>query len=142
MCRVQQSARTARFGDTHARKKENFRIFRNQGGEAGCAPGNVPGTVEKSSRAENRGDKKREGRNLPERKDRREKDRKKIPGKKIPAYKLKRYKCRLCGYIYSPLRGEPHHGIPAGTAFEDLPEDYVCPVCGLPGEGQDRQMGF
>ena len=55
---------------------------------------------------------------------------KKSSAKKIPAYKLKRYKCRLCGYIYSPLRGEPHHGIPAGTPFEDLPEDYVCPVCG------------
>ncbi len=28
-----------------------------------------------------------------------------------------RYKCRICGYVYSPLRGEPHNGIPAGTAF-------------------------
>ena len=67
---------------------------------------------------------------------------KKSPAKKIPAYKLKRYKCRLCGYIYSPLRGEPHHGIPAGTAFEDLPEDYVCPVCGYQGKGKIGKWGF
>jgi rubredoxin len=44
-----------------------------------------------------------------------------------------RYRCRLCGYIYSPLRGEPHNGIPQGTAFEDLPDNYVCPVCGQQG---------
>jgi rubredoxin len=53
-----------------------------------------------------------------------------------------RYKCRLCGYIYSPLRGEPHNGIPAGTAFEDLPEDYLCPVCGQQGKGRVGKWGF
>jgi len=67
---------------------------------------------------------------------------KKSPEKKLPVYKLKRYKCRLCGYIYSPLRGEPHHGIPAGTPFEDLPEDYVCPVCGYQGRGRIGKWGF
>ena len=53
-----------------------------------------------------------------------------------------RYKCRVCGYIYSPLRGEPHNGIPAGTAFEDLPETYVCPVCGYQGKGKIGKWGF
>jgi rubredoxin len=53
-----------------------------------------------------------------------------------------RYRCRLCGYIYSPLRGEPHNGIPAGTAFEDLPDDYVCPVCGQDGKGRIGKWGF
>lgn len=53
-----------------------------------------------------------------------------------------RYKCRLCGYIYSPLRGEPHNGIPAGTAFEDLPDDYVCPICGQQGKGRIGKWGF
>lgn len=53
-----------------------------------------------------------------------------------------RYKCRLCGYIYSPLRGEPHNGFPAGTAFEDLPDDYVCPVCGQQGKGRVGKWGF
>ncbi len=55
---------------------------------------------------------------------------------------MTRYRCRLCGYIYSPLRGEPHNGIPAGTAFEDLPEDYVCPVCGQQGKGRIGKWGF
>jgi len=54
----------------------------------------------------------------------------------------KRYKCRLCGYIYSPLRGEPQYGIPAGTEFDDLPEDYVCPLCGYQGKGKIGKWGF
>lgn len=53
-----------------------------------------------------------------------------------------RYKCRVCGYIYSPLRGEPHNGIPAGTAFEDLPEAYICPICGMEGKGKIGKWGF
>jgi rubredoxin len=36
-----------------------------------------------------------------------------------------------CGYIYDPERGEPKRGIAAGTAFRDLPESYICPVCGV-----------
>ena len=55
---------------------------------------------------------------------------------------MTRYKCRLCGYVYSPFRGEPHNGIPAGTAFEDLPETYVCPVCGMEGKGKIGKWGF
>ncbi|OPX62065.1 MULTISPECIES: rubredoxin [unclassified Methanoregula] len=55
---------------------------------------------------------------------------------------MARFRCRLCGYIYSPLRGEPHNGIPAGTAFEDLPDTYVCPVCGQQGKGRIGKWGF
>lgn len=55
---------------------------------------------------------------------------------------VKRYKCNVCGYIYSPLRGEPGHGIPAGTAFEDLPDDYVCSLCGVQGKGKIGSWGF
>ena len=55
---------------------------------------------------------------------------------------MTRYRCKLCGYIYSPLRGEPHNGIPEGTAFEDLPEDYICPVCGQRGKGRIGKWGF
>ena len=55
---------------------------------------------------------------------------------------VKRYRCRVCNYIYSPLRGEPHNGIPAGTAFEDLPETYVCPICGMQGKGKIGKWGF
>jgi rubredoxin len=70
---------------------------------------------------------------------------KKAVGKTSPGKgtgEIIRYKCRLCGYIYSPLRGEPHNGIPAGTAFEDLPDSYVCPVCGLEGKGRIGKWGF
>ena len=42
-----------------------------------------------------------------------------------------RYRCVACGYIYDPARGEPKHGIEPGTAFRDLPDDYICPVCGV-----------
>ena len=72
---------------------------------------------------------------------------KKAAAKKGAALKKKgatlmRYKCRICGYVYSPLRGEPHNGIPAGTAFEDLPDTYLCPVCGFQGKGKIGKWGF
>jgi flavin reductase (DIM6/NTAB) family NADH-FMN oxidoreductase RutF/rubredoxin len=41
-----------------------------------------------------------------------------------------KYYCTACGYIYDPAAGDPEHGVPAGTRFEDLPDDWVCPVCG------------
>jgi rubredoxin len=37
-----------------------------------------------------------------------------------------------CGYVYDPAKGDPTQGIPPGTALADLPEDWVCPWCGLP----------
>ena len=66
----------------------------------------------------------------------------KKPVKKNKGKSLLQYKCRVCGYIYSPLRGEPHNGIPTGTAFEDLPETYLCPVCGFQGKGKIGKWGF
>ena len=44
------------------------------------------------------------------------------------------YICALCGYEYDPQNGEPENGIAEGTEFEDLPEDYVCPLCGASKE--------
>lgn len=44
--------------------------------------------------------------------------------------KMKRYVCSVCGYVYDPAVGDPENGIPAGTPFENLPADWVCPVCG------------
>lgn len=41
-----------------------------------------------------------------------------------------KYICTICGYIYDPAVGDPENDIAAGTAFEDLPGDWVCPVCG------------
>ncbi len=42
---------------------------------------------------------------------------------------LKRYECKSCGYVYEPKEGDSRRGIPVGTPFEDLPEDWTCPVC-------------
>jgi flavin reductase (DIM6/NTAB) family NADH-FMN oxidoreductase RutF/rubredoxin len=47
------------------------------------------------------------------------------------AVKAKRYQCKICGYIYDPEEGDPHSGIEPGTAFEDIPDDWFCPVCGV-----------
>ena len=44
---------------------------------------------------------------------------------------MKRYVCTVCGYIYDEQAGEPENGIAAGTRWEDLPEDYVCPLCAV-----------
>ena len=44
---------------------------------------------------------------------------------------MKKYVCEPCGYVYDPEAGDPEGGIEPGTAFEDLPEDWLCPVCGL-----------
>jgi rubredoxin len=41
-----------------------------------------------------------------------------------------KYECTVCGYVYDPAVGDPDSGIPAGTAFEDLPDGWVCPLCG------------
>ena len=41
-----------------------------------------------------------------------------------------KYVCAVCGHVYDPAVGDPDAGIPAGTRFEDLPENWVCPVCG------------
>lgn len=43
---------------------------------------------------------------------------------------MKKYECNLCGYVYDPAEGDPDNGIAPGTAFEDLPDDWVCPLCG------------
>lgn len=43
---------------------------------------------------------------------------------------MERWVCDPCGYVYNPAEGDPDNGIAPGTAFEDLPADWVCPVCG------------
>jgi len=45
--------------------------------------------------------------------------------------KARKYRCIPCGYIYDPLKGDPDSGVPPNTPFEDLPDDWVCPVCGV-----------
>ena len=43
---------------------------------------------------------------------------------------MDRYVCQVCGYIYDPAKGDPDSGMAPGAKFEDLPDDWVCPVCG------------
>lgn len=42
---------------------------------------------------------------------------------------MKKYRCEICGYVYDPAEGDAQSGVAAGTAFEDLPDDWECPVC-------------
>ena len=42
-----------------------------------------------------------------------------------------KYECEPCGYIYDPAVGDPDAGIAPETAFEDIPDDWTCPICGL-----------
>ncbi len=44
---------------------------------------------------------------------------------------MKKYVCTICGYVYDPEVGDPDHGIAAGTKWEDIPDDFVCPLCGV-----------
>ena len=44
---------------------------------------------------------------------------------------MKKYICSVCGYEYDPKAGVPDEGIKPGTLFEDLPDGFVCPVCGV-----------
>jgi rubredoxin len=43
---------------------------------------------------------------------------------------MNKYECSICGYIYDPEKGDPDSGILPGTRFEDIPDTWVCPVCG------------
>lgn len=54
---------------------------------------------------------------------------------KTKEQKMQRYVCTVCGYVYDPAEGDPDNGIPAGTPFENLPPEWVCPVCGA---GKDQ----
>ena len=47
---------------------------------------------------------------------------------------MKKYECGPCGYEYDPVVGDPDNGVAPGTAFEDLPDDWVCPICGAAKE--------
>ena len=44
---------------------------------------------------------------------------------------MKKYICTVCQWVYDPEIGDPEQGIEPGVAFENLPEDYVCPLCGV-----------
>jgi rubredoxin len=50
-----------------------------------------------------------------------------------------KYKCTVCGHVYDPVKGDPDSGIAPGTAFEDIPDDWVCPICNV-GKGDYMKM--
>ena len=48
---------------------------------------------------------------------------------------MDKYVCDICGYIYDPANGDPDNGVAPGTALEQVPADWVCPLCGV---GKDQ----
>ncbi|MFW6121233.1 MAG: rubredoxin [Petrotogales bacterium] len=52
---------------------------------------------------------------------------------------MDRWECLVCGYVYDPEKGDPDNGVEPGTAFEDIPDDWVCPVCDA-AKGQFKKL--
>jgi rubredoxin len=52
---------------------------------------------------------------------------------------MEKYICAVCGYVYDPEKGDPDSGVVPGTPFEQLPDDWVCPVCGAGKDQFERQ---
>ncbi len=52
---------------------------------------------------------------------------------------MKKFVCQICGYVYDESKGEPDNGIAPGTKFEDLPEDFECPLCGVGKENFEEE---
>ena len=53
--------------------------------------------------------------------------------------KMDKYVCEVCGYVYDPKKGDPDNNVAPGTKFEDLPDDWVCPVCGASKEAFHKE---
>ena len=52
---------------------------------------------------------------------------------------MEKYICTICGYVYDEELGDPDNGVAAGTKIEDIPEDWVCPLCGVPKSDFEKQ---
>ncbi len=44
---------------------------------------------------------------------------------------MEKYRCTVCGYVYDPAEGDPDNGVTAGTSWEDVPDEWLCPVCAV-----------
>jgi len=53
-----------------------------------------------------------------------------FPAKVFMGVTMDKYECTVCGYVYDPAKGDPDGGIAPGTKWEDIPDDWVCPLCG------------
>ncbi|WP_252230592.1 rubredoxin [Clostridium sp. ZBS15] len=52
---------------------------------------------------------------------------------------MEKYVCTVCGYIYDEAVGDPDNGVASGTKFQDIPEDWVCPLCGVPKSDFEKE---
>lgn len=52
---------------------------------------------------------------------------------------MDKYVCTVCGYIYDEETGDPDNGVAPGTKFDDIPEDWVCPLCGVPKSDFEKE---
>ncbi|MGD8472243.1 MAG: rubredoxin [Desulfobacterales bacterium] len=52
---------------------------------------------------------------------------------------MDRYVCSICGYVYDPEQGDPDNGVAPGTKWEDVPDDWECPVCGASKEDFEKE---
>ncbi|MDR1941272.1 MAG: rubredoxin [Endomicrobium sp.] len=52
---------------------------------------------------------------------------------------MEKWKCSVCGYVYDPATGDPDSAIAAGTPFEQIPQDWVCPLCGAGKEAFEKE---
>ncbi len=53
---------------------------------------------------------------------------------------MDKWECQLCDYVYDPEEGDPESGIAPGTPFEDLPDDWLCPICFV-GKDEFKKQG-
>ncbi len=52
---------------------------------------------------------------------------------------MDKYVCTLCGYVYDPAEGDPDNDVAAGTKWEDVPDDWECPICGAGKEDFEKE---
>ena len=52
---------------------------------------------------------------------------------------MDKYVCTICGYVYDPEQGDPDNGIDPGTKFEDVPDDWTCPICGAGKSDSEKE---
>ena len=52
---------------------------------------------------------------------------------------MDRYVCTICGYVYDPEAGDPDNGVSPGTKWEDVPDDWECPVCGASKDDFEKE---
>ncbi len=62
-----------------------------------------------------------------------------ISGSSLEENEMEKWKCLVCGYVYDPEKGDSDGGIKPGTPFEELPDDWVCPDCGV-GKDEFEKM--